>query len=200
MSKNSRDAGSGGSNSTIPDSRFSIPEKNGRPAHPGVITGRPTHWLPGARGFTPAVLLPIAIRRLIGSALGRSGAPASIPQRLGRAARFAGAGAAVDQVADRPSALHAGAPRRRGRGTRLASPARVDAITRIVRRLGPCCQAASPEFSLRRVTRGVAGTARSPPFPHTTGAQDKRLIKSRKCRCFFGLRDSVWGTCGSLTS
>jgi len=34
-------------------------QKKGRPAHPKVA-GRPTHWLPGVRGFTPSVLLPEA--------------------------------------------------------------------------------------------------------------------------------------------
>ena len=57
-------------------------------------TGRLTHRLPGARGFTPAVLLPAAAAWTDASAVGLSRAPASIPRRPGRAARFTSASAA----------------------------------------------------------------------------------------------------------
>ena len=64
-----------------------------RPAHPKVA-GRLTRWLPGVRGFTPSVLLPLATAWTASPAVGRSGAPASIPTRPGLATWFTSAGAA----------------------------------------------------------------------------------------------------------
>ena len=54
-------------------------------AAPTPKSGKPpTHELPGVRGFTPVVLLPAAAARTDSSAVGRRGAPASIPKRSGR--------------------------------------------------------------------------------------------------------------------
>ena len=64
-----------------------------RPTHPKVV-GRLARWLPGVRGFTPAVLLPVATAWTAPPAVGRTGAPASIPKQSGLTARFASAGAA----------------------------------------------------------------------------------------------------------
>ena len=68
-------------------------KKRRRPTHPKVAN-RPTLWLPGDRGFTPTVPLPAASAWPDSAAVRPTGAPASIPKRLGRAARFTSAGAA----------------------------------------------------------------------------------------------------------
>jgi hypothetical protein len=105
-----------------------------------TLSGRPPspHQLPGARGFTPAVLLPAATAWTASSAGGPRGAPASIPKQPGRAARFAGASAAI-RIRSRTDPSHC-TPRRYvgvDEATRLASPVRVGAAARIVGRLSP---------------------------------------------------------------
>jgi hypothetical protein len=112
------------------------PNRNGPPT---PKDGGPSpHRLPGARGLTPSVLLPAAAARTDPSAVGRRGAPASIPKRPGRTARFTGASAA-SRIASRSDPSH-GTPRRYvgvDEARELASPARVGVRTRIVKRLSP---------------------------------------------------------------
>jgi four helix bundle protein len=124
-------------NPVIPSSHHPVARnRNGGP----ILSDRPPspHRLPGARGLTPAVLLPDATAWTDPSAGGRRGAPASIPKRPGRAARFAGASAA-SRIASRSDPSH-GTPRRYvgvDEARELASPVRVGVRTRIVRRLSP---------------------------------------------------------------
>jgi len=77
-------------------------------------------------------------RRTDASTVRRSGAPASIPKRSGRTARFTGASAA-SRIGSRTDPSHC-TPRRYigvDEATRLASPVRVRATARIVGRLSP---------------------------------------------------------------
>lgn len=172
-------------------------EKKRRPAHLKVAD-RPTRWLPGVRGLTPAVLLPTATAWAASPAVGRPGAPASIPKRPGRAARFTGAGAA-SQLGRGPASRTA----RRGatsawarHATGLACSRGV--ITRIVGRPKPLyASASSPEFPSRATTQGVAETSEVPTLPLSSIDQSRRSTTSRKCRYFFGLRHFMWLICGS---
>src|SRR5919106_3872711 len=67
--------------------------------------GGSAHRLPGAGGFTPSVLLPVATRWLMRRSVGRSRAPASIPKQPGRAARFTDVSAA-GQIGSRTDPPH----------------------------------------------------------------------------------------------
>lgn len=135
------------------------------------VTGRPTHQLPGARGFTPTVLLPVAAAGPDAAAVGRTGAPASIPKRLGPAARFASAGAASQPGRGPAShAAHRGATSVWVRHATGLTDSR-GVATRIDGRPKPLfASAPSPEFPRSEpVTQGVAETG-SQPFPCATDA------------------------------
>jgi hypothetical protein len=124
-------------------------KKKRRPTHPKEVD-RPTRWLPGVRGFTPAVLLPIAAAWTAPSAVGRPGAPASIPKQHGLAARFASASAASRP--GRGSASHTARRDATSAWTRHATGLVYpwEVITRIAGRPKPLiASAASPEFSPR---------------------------------------------------
>jgi hypothetical protein len=93
-----------------------------------------------------------------------------------------------DRVADRPSALHAEAPDRHGRGTRLApdcssrrEPSRID------ERLSPCCVGALPGISARTRRNGVAETRGLNPSLHGAWSEYRNRRRRRKCRYLFGL-------------
>lgn len=108
---------------------------------PRRMDGPSPHRLPGVRGLTPAVLLPVTAARTDPSAVGRPGAPASIPRRSGRTARFTGASAA-SRIASRSDPSH-GMPRRyvgMDEARELAPPVRVEVRTRIVKRLALDCR------------------------------------------------------------
>lgn len=167
-----------------------------RPALPRGRHRPPPHWLPGARGFTPAVLLPEATAWTDAPAVGLLGAPASIPKRSGLGRKVHQCERCEsDRVADRPFALHAEAPDRRGRGTRLASPVRAGVATRIAGRPKPLfASAPSPESPLGLATQGVVKTASPDPSPAQREAKSRCPRRARKRRCSFGLRDSGVGS------
>lgn len=113
-----------------------------------MVTRRLTHWLPGARGFAPSVLLPSATAWTDESAVGLSGAPASIPKRLGRAARFTRVSAA-SRIESRIDPLHC-TPRRYisvGKTRDWSRLPRVEVFTRIVGHLSPCLLRQPPRNS-----------------------------------------------------
>jgi len=71
-----------------------------------------------------------------------------------------------DRVADRPSALRAEAPRRRGWGTRLAPTARTgEILSRIDERLSPCLHRRPPRSFRPNPSHRRDQDARSQPFP-----------------------------------
>ncbi len=148
--------------------------------------------------MTPTVLLPAATAWAGSPAVGRPGAPASIPKRPGRAARFAGASAA-SQLGRGPAShtAHRGATSAWARhATGLACPGGV--ITRIVGRPKPLyASAPSPEFPSRATTQGVAETSEVPTLPLPGSVQFRARPKQRKCRYFFGLHHFMWPECGS---
>ena len=107
--------------------------------------GAPHIGYPEPRDCSP-VLLPITAGWLMRRSVGRFGSSGFHPQAAwpGRKVHQCGCYGS-DRVADRPSALHTEAPRRRGWGTRLAPTARVSEVTsRIVERLSPCLRRRSP--------------------------------------------------------
>src|SRR5574341_266283 len=176
-------------------------EKGGRRS----LVGRhrpPSHWLPGARGFTPTVLLPSAAAWTDAPAVGLLGAPASIPRRQGLCRKVHQCERCdSDRVADRPFALRAEALDRRGRGTRLASPVRAGVATRIAGRPKPLIASApSPESPLGLATQGVVKTASPDPSLAQRAGKSRDRPRARKRRCSFGLRDFVWVRCGRLSA
>ncbi len=99
------------------------PNKKRRPPHSKERESRLSHELPGVRGLAPAVLLPVATAWTDASAVGRLGAPASIPNRSGHdlVVRSCGRCRSIESLTD---SLHC-TPRRHvgvGETTRLASP------------------------------------------------------------------------------
>jgi len=93
-------------------------------------------------------------------------------------------------------ALHAEAPDRRGRGTRLTSPARERRSPGSSDARSPCLRRRPPRNSLAGLaTQGVAETYGVPTLPLRDKAQCRDRSESRKRRCFFGLRHFMWALC-----
>jgi len=130
-------------------------------------TDRPTRWLPGVRGLTPSVLLHAATAWAASPAVGRTGAPASIPKRPGRAARFTGASAA-SQLGRGPASCtaHRGATSAWARhATGLACPGEVIHPDRRTPE-ALCMRRRPPRNSLRGPPRRAwQRLVRSRPFP-----------------------------------
>lgn len=105
-----------------------------------------------------------------------------------------------DRVADRPSALHAEAPRRRGWGTRLAPSIRAGELLPDRRPPEPLfASAASPEFPLGPTLQAWPRREVSTLPSKARGSQYRACAQVRKCRCFFGLARSYVHRLWTLT-